>query len=194
MNFPGDYLLIKNLKMKNISYLMILCLTVLFISCKKESLQSYLVESQEKEGFSHITIPSSILELGATAISEEEKVAYESIKKINVTGLLASNASEGQYELEKEKLKGILKGSDYKTLMSFKDKGNNVTLYYTGDADAIDEIIAFGYGADLGVGIARILGDDMNPNKIMKMLSKTQLDADNVNLSQFKAIFEQVGK
>jgi len=178
--------------MKNYIYLAFAFVTLLFTSCKKESLQSYLVESQEKKGFSHITIPSSIIQLGSLTLSEEEKKAYESINKVNITGLLAKNAAEGQYEKEKETLKSILKNSDYKTLMSFKNNGNNATLYYTGNTDAIDEIIAFGYGDEIGVGIARILGDDMNPNAIMKMLRKTELNAGNLDLNQFKSIFNQV--
>jgi len=174
--------------MKNIIYISLLFLGLLFTSCKKESLQSYLVESQEKKEFSHISIPSSIIQLSSLAASEEEKKAYESIKKINITGLLANNASEGQYETEKKKLKNILKDSDYKTLMNFKDKGNNITLYYTGEKDAIDEIIAFGYGEKMGVGVARVLGENMNPAAIMQMLKKTKLDKNN--LSQFKMMFE----
>jgi len=175
--------------MKYKLYISILCASMLFFACKKESLQTYLVETQEKKGFSHITIPASILQLGAANITEAEKEAYESINKVNITGLLAENAAEGQYETEKQKLKSIFKDSDYKTLMNFKNNGNSATLYYTGSTDAIDEIIVFGYGEKLGVGVARVLGDNMNPNAIIKMLRKTQLDTDNVNLNQFKMIF-----
>ena len=178
--------------MKKLLYITLFSVGMLFTSCKNESLQSYLVESQDKKEFSHISIPSTILQLGNSSISEDERKAYESIKKVNITGLLKKNASEGQYETEKQKLKSILKNSDYKTLMNFKDKGNNITLYYTGETDAIDEIIAFGYGNEIGVGIARILGDNMNPNAILKMLQSTNLDKSNLNLSQFKMMFDEV--
>ena len=176
--------------MKNIIYIPLLFLGLLFTSCKKESLQSYLVESQEKKEFSHISIPSSIIQLSSLTASEEEQKAFESINKINITGLLINNASEGQYEIEKKKLKNILKGSDYKTLMNFKDKGNNITLYYTGETDAIDEIIAFGYGEKMGVGVARVLGKKMNPSAITKMLKNTKLDKNS--LSKFKMIFDGI--
>ena len=175
--------------MKKSIFICVAFVALFFTSCKKESLQSYLVESQDKKEFSHVTIPSSILQLGSIAISEEEKKAYESINKVNITGLLAKNATPEQYETEKTKLKGILKNSDYKTLMNFKKDGNNITLYYTGETDAIDEIIAFGYGEKLGVGIARVLGENMNPAAIMKMLDKTKLDKDAVDLNQLKNLF-----
>lgn len=180
--------------MKKLYITTLVLFTLLLVSCKQESLQSYLVNSQEKKGFSHITIPSSILQIGTISLSEEEKKAYKSVHKINVTGLLASNAEAGQYETEKEKLKTILKNSDYKKLMNFKKSGAHITLYYTGDADAIDEFIAFGYGEDFGVGVARILGDNMNMNAIVKMLNKTKLDSDNVNLGQIKGLFENLVK
>ena len=43
-------------------------------------------------------------------------------------------------------------------------------LYFTGEEDAIDEIVAFGYDSERGMGVARILGKDMNPQKIMELI------------------------
>jgi len=178
--------------MKKALFICLAFAMLLFTSCKKESLQSYIVESKDKKEFSHVTIPSSILQLGSLGVSEQEKEAYKSIEKVNITGLLAKNTTPEQYETEKSKLKNILKNSDYKTLMNFKTNGNNITLYYLGETDAIDEIIAFGYGDNLGVGIARVLGNNMNPNAIMKMLDKTKLNKDAVNLNQLKSLFGEI--
>lgn len=180
--------------MKAYIYIAITFITVTITSCKKESLQSYLVNSQEKTEFSHISIPSSILKLGGNAISKEDAATYNSIQKINITGLLVKNAAEGQYESEKLKLKNIFKNSDYKTLMNFKTNGYNTTLYYSGSTDAIDEIIAFGYAENLGVGIARVLGDKMDPNAIAKILDNTELDTDNLNLGQLTTAFGNLFK
>ena len=91
---------------------------------------------------------------------------------------------------EKAQLVKILKGKEYKSIMRFTEKNMKVSLYYTGDADAIDEIIAFGYGAKQGVGVARILGDNMNPSKIMKMMNDVKLDSEGMNLDQFKVLFK----
>ena len=176
--------------MKKQLYILLLIMGCIITSCKTESLQSYLVESQNKPEFSHFSIPSSILKLSKSTISVEEEKAYNSIQKINITGLLTTNAAVGQYETEKNKLKSILKNSDYKTLMNVKNKGYNATLYYKGNTNAIDEIIAFGYGTDLGVGIARILGNNINPNTIIKMLQKTTLDVNDTNLTQLKSLFK----
>lgn len=180
--------------MKKHFYIVFIFIGLLTTACKKESLQSYIIESQEKTEFSHLSIPSSIIKLGANTFSKAEEKTYNSIQKINITGLLAKNAKEGQYETEKDKLKNILKNSDYKSLINFKNNGYNATLYYTGSTEAIDEIIAFGYADGLGVGIARILGNDMNPKAIIKMFHNTDLNTNNIDLTQFKLFFEQAVK
>lgn len=175
--------------MKKLLTFSIALIALVMVSCKSESLQSYLVESQEKQGFINFDVPISILELRLNKASEEDQEAYKSIKKINITGVPYKNLDEVSYEAEKAKLTAILKKSEYKELMKFKKDGNNATIYYSGDTDAIDEIVAFGYGKEMGVGVARILGNNMNPSKIMQMMKSVKLDADNVNLEQFKMIF-----
>ncbi|WP_394420952.1 DUF4252 domain-containing protein [Tenacibaculum mesophilum] len=176
--------------MKKLFIYSMLLVAFVTVSCKTESLQSYLVESQEKEGFITFDVPASVLQLSMDKASEQDKEAYESIKKINITGVPYKNLDEASYEAEKEKLKAIFKKSSYKELMKFKKDGANAAIYYTGDADAIDEIVAFGYGKEMGVGVARILGENMNVGKIMEMMQKAKMDAGNLDLKQFKMIFD----
>ena len=178
--------------MKNITKILSLLLLVLMItSCKNEkSLQGYLVESQEKSGFITVDIPTSFLQLKSEVVSDEVKETLKSIRKVNVVAL-PIKGNEAAYEVEKTKLKSIFKDNeDYKSLMSLKAQGMNVSLYYTGDTESIDEVIAFGYGNEIGVGVARLLGDNMNPAKIIEMMNNVKFDGDNVNLEQFRAIFK----
>lgn len=177
--------------MKKLLIYSLLLVAFVTVSCKNESLQTYLVESQEKEGFITFDLPASVLQLSLDKASEEDKKAYESIKKINITGVPYKNLDETSYEAEKERLKSILKKSSYKELMKFKKDGANAAIYYSGDADAIDEIIAFGYGKEMGVGVARILGENMNPSQILQMVQKAKIDAGNLDLKQFKKIFDE---
>lgn len=177
--------------MKNITKVLSLLLLVLMItSCKNEkSLQGYLVESQEKTGFITVDIPTSFLQLKSEDVSEDVKATLKSIRKVNVVAL-PIKGNEAAYEVEKTTLKELFKDNkEYKSLMSMKAKGMHVNLYYTGDTDSIDEVIAFGYGKDAGVGVARLLGDHMNPAKIIEMMNSIKIDGDNVNLKQFSAIF-----
>lgn len=178
--------------MKKLTILFSLAFLVLFASsCKNEkSLQNYLVESQDKSGFIAIDIPTSFLQVKSDDVSEEVKETLKSIRKVNVVAL-PIKGNEITYEVEKTKLKDIFKDNkDYKSLMTMKAKGMNVSLYYTGDTDSIDEVIAFGYGKEVGVGVARLLGDNMNPEKIIEMMNNIKIDADNINLDQFSAIFK----
>jgi uncharacterized membrane protein YjjP (DUF1212 family) len=149
------------------------------------------VESQEKSGFISIDIPTSFLQLKSTDVSDEVKETLKSIRKVNVVAL-PIKGNEAAYEIEKTKLKSLFKDNkQYKTLMSMKAKGMNIKLYYTGDTESIDEVIAFGYGEAAGVGIARLLGDNMNPTKIIEMMSSVRVDLDNIGLEKFSALFKE---
>lgn len=179
--------------MKKIYQLAILAIVMSFTACKKESLQSYLVEVQNKNEFIYVDVPAGIIQLTTDNVSEADKKAYQSIKKVNFAGLLHKKAKEGQIAVEVAKLKSIFKNKEYKKLMNANMKGNHVTVYYTGNAEAINEVIAFGYGDEAGVGVARLLGENMNPSAIIKMMGKAKIDNDNASLEQFKMIFNEKG-
>lgn len=176
---------------KTHTLLILLIVSVFFTACKKESLQNYLVEAQNKNEFIYADLPAGIIQLNADDISEADKKAYESIKKVNFAGLLHKKAKEGQLDAEVAKLKSIFKNTDYKKLMNANVKGNHVTVYYLGQADAINEVVAFAYRKETGVGVVRLLGERMNPNAIIKMLKSAKVNSDNVSLSKFKMIFNE---
>lgn len=177
--------------MKKLTTICALVFLVLFASsCKNDkSLQSYLVDASGKEGFFTGDLPvSSVLSTKAD-VSEEVKETLKSIKKINVVFLKKTADNDTAYEAEKAKLNYILKDNDnYKSLMSMKAKGMNVKVFYTGETDAIDEVIAFGYNKEAGVGVARLLGENMNPANIIEMMNSVKMDGSN--LESFSAVFK----
>ena len=75
--------------------------------------------------------------------------------------------------------------------MSMKAKGMNVNIYYSGDTENVNEVIAFGYGDTAGVGVARLLGKNMNPAKILTTLKSMDFDGDNAALKQFSKMFNK---
>lgn len=162
-------------------------------SCKNEkSLQSYLVDSSNKEGFFTGDLPVSSVLSPKADVSEDVKETIKSIKKINVAFLPKTADNTAEYESEKAKLKSIFANNDtYTTLLSMKAKGMNVKIYYTGDTDAIDEVIAFGYGTEAGVGVARLLGENMNPAKIIQTINSMDFDKDNSSLKNFAKMFKK---
>mgnify|MGYP006108531893 CR=1 FL=1 len=168
-------------------------LMLLACSCKNEkSLQSYLVDTSGKEGFYTGTLPVSSLLSPKVAVSKEVKETLRSIKKINVAFLKKTTDNSTAYEIEKKKLKSIFKESKtFKSLMSMKAKGMHVNVYYSGDTDAIDEVIAFGYGSEVGVGVARLLGENMNPAKIIETINSMDFEKSSASLKQFSQIFNK---
>ena len=177
--------------MKKITTVLVVFVAALmFSSCSnKQSLQEYLVASQEKEGFMSFDLPVNFFQPKSDEVSQEVLETIKSIRKINVVALPYKNNEEA-YEIEKNTIKEILKDTDtYKSLMTMKMQGANVKLYYTGNPEAIDEVIAFGYAKDMGVGIARILGENMNPSMIIKMMDDIKLNGGGLNLQQFSSAF-----
>jgi len=178
--------------MKTTTVLSSIILLILFTcSCKNEkSLQSYLVDTSGKEGFYTGDLPVSSILSAKTDVSEDIKRTIKSVKKINIVFLPKTADNTAAYEIEKEKLNVIFKGNEaYKSLMSMKVKGMNVNMYYSGDTENIDEVIAFGYGENTGVGVARLLGKKMNPLKIIETLSSTDFNEENPALKQFSKMF-----
>tara|TARA_R110002074_G_scaffold157470_2_gene314363 strand:- start:3257 stop:3676 length:420 start_codon:yes stop_codon:yes gene_type:complete len=137
-----------------------------------------------------VDIPLSFIKLKSTDVSEDIQKTFESIKKVNLVALPYQNNEEA-YEVEKKAITKILRNSDtYKSLMRMDVKGMKMNIYYTGSSDAIDEVIAFGYSKEAGVGVARILGENMNPSKIMEMMQNIEMDPSQLNLKQFNLSFE----
>ncbi|MBF4985747.1 DUF4252 domain-containing protein [Nonlabens mediterrranea] len=155
---------------------------ILFLtSCSSDpSLQQYFVDSQEKQGFITTTIPKSILGLDVSQMSASSQEAYNSINKVNVLYYPIDKQNTAAFEKENAQLSAILKNDDFKTLMTHKSDGINMRFLYEGDGKSIDEMIIYGSSPEMGLGVARVLGDDMKIGAIMKMMEEMK----NVKLDQ----------
>ena len=148
-----------------------------------------MIASQDKDGFITVDIPINFIKPKSLEAYEEVQETIKSIRKVNVVGL-PYKGNEEAYEIEKETLNSILKtNDDYKSLMRMNTKGMKVNIYFSGASDAIDEVIAFGYTKEMGVGVARILGENMDPSKIIEMMNNITLDGDNFNLKNLNLAF-----
>ena len=178
---------------KIITIFSLLLLVISASSCKNEkSLQSYLVDTSGKDGFYTGDLPVSSVLSAKADVSEDVKETIKSIKKINIVFLPKTADNTAEYEIEKGKLKNIFTDNkSYKTLMSMKAKEMNVNVYYSGDTDSVDEVIAFGYGEKQGVGVARLLGENMNPAKIIETLNSMNFDENSSALKQFSKIINK---
>lgn len=148
---------------------------LLFMSCNSEpSLQRYIVDSSEDPAFQNISLSPESLIKNTEALSKEDKEQLENITKLNVL-MLQNKNEDDTYTIELQKVMDILKQEQYRSLFSAGEPNKRMEMLYVGKEDQIKEIIIFGSDEKMGFVLARILGDDLNPNnlyKIMKMADK----------------------
>jgi len=171
----------------------VLSVLAIFISCNQQkTIQTYIVEKQDKPGFMSVDLPMSLIQLNTDKAPLEVKEAYGSIKKVNVLGLPYLNNNEA-YEIEKKAILSILNNSTlYKNLMKMDMNGMRISIYYNGDANDINEVIVFGYSKKIGVGVARVIGNHMNPTKITQMAEYLKIDPNQLNLQQFEQALNSI--
>ncbi|WP_044403923.1 DUF4252 domain-containing protein [Lacinutrix sp. Hel_I_90] len=172
------------------SSIKIITLSLLFslalVSCKDEaSVQTYFVEHQDLPDYKQIDFSANLADFSKADLSAEEQEAIKSLKKISFLGYRSTGNKE-VYTQELEKAKRVFKNEKYSELMDFSMDGIKINVNAIGSNDAVDEILVLMSNQDTGFGVARIIGDDINPEKIMKIMNNMQ-KAD-VDGSQLKAI------
>ncbi|WP_396600292.1 DUF4252 domain-containing protein [Algibacter sp. R77976] len=154
---------------------------VILTSCGNDaSLQHYYVDHQESKNFISQDFPLSLIEIDKSEFTEAQTEAYESVNKLNFLGFKANDTNTETYNTEMAKVKAILSDSKYNDLMDFSDKGNKISVKYIGTDEEADEVVIFGSAKDMGFGIVRILGDDMNPEKMVTLITALQ----NANIEE----------
>ncbi|HSI70349.1 MAG TPA: DUF4252 domain-containing protein [Gillisia sp.] len=170
--------------MKWINTLSIVSLAVVMTACNNDpSLQQYYVENQSNKDFVAIDVPTSLF-TNAESLNEDQKKTLETVKKINVLAIPQKTENKERIEEEKANVNNILKDEKYQLLMRLGGGDSRVEIYFTGDEEAIDELIVYGFDENRGMGIARVLGEDMNPSEIislMRSLEKGDLDLDGLS-------------
>lgn len=158
----------------------------LFSCSNKESLQRYIVDRQGDDSFLKIDIAASLLQTDSANLSQEEKDILKTIKKINVIAYPIEEGNVSAYEVKMQVLKTILDQDRYKTLMKYGSNKEGATLKYVGLEDAIDEIIVFVRDDEKGFALFRLLGDDMRPEQMIKLM--TAIKKGDVDISKLNSI------
>ncbi|MCK8479427.1 DUF4252 domain-containing protein [Psychroserpens algicola] len=180
-----------NTSIKTIIKMVILVVTLQ--SCNQDlSLQSYYVDSELAPGFTTLDVPTSMLKIDETTLTEEQKEAYESIEKLSLLAFVVDESNKETMDIELAKVKAILKDPKYEELM----RGGNSTdgkfvIKCIGDGDDVDEFILLGNSNASGFAVVRVLGDDMNFSKIMNLASVLEnSDMDNSQLKNITKFFK----
>lgn len=167
-------------------------LAMSFLSCQNEkSLQKYLVEKQDDDKFVKMDIAASLFQSSSANFTEEEKQILNTIKKVNVVAYPIKENDTADYLAERKEIKNILDQEKYKELTRLNSNQWSATLKYTGDEDAIDEVIVFASDNKRGFAVFRLLGDNMRPDQMIKLMNSLKNgDIDASKLSGFGQIFK----
>ena len=135
-----------------------------------ETLQGYYVVNQEAPNFISVDIPVSFVDLDDAQLTDVQREAYESIDKLNMLGYRKSDDNVEDYKTELAKVQTILKDERYQELFRGGNSSDGkIIVKYIGTDTTIDELIIFGAMNETGFGIIRVLGNNMEPAKIMKL-------------------------
>jgi hypothetical protein len=101
----------------------ILALTMLMASCGQEpTLQKYFVESSDDKGFMVLDIAPTIIQTDKIKLTEEEKVALNSLDKFNILAYTTDKNNPAKLKQEQEKVKQLLKGEEYEETDAYRIK------------------------------------------------------------------------
>ncbi len=139
-----------------------------------QSLQEYYVDSTENPNFISLDVPTSVLNLEETDLTDGQREALNSLKKLNLLAFRKTTENADEYKVEKAKVNAILKNDEFIELMKLNSKYGKGVIKYLGDDDAIDEVIIYGSSDDKGFALIRVLGDDMNPAHIVQLMQAIQ--------------------
>ncbi|HMB64286.1 MAG TPA: DUF4252 domain-containing protein [Eudoraea sp.] len=157
-----------------LKYSVAVSVIILSACSSTQSLQEYYVDNAENPNFISLDVPTSILNLEKADLSEVQREALRSLRKLNLLAFKKTTENVAEYTTEKAKVNSILKDKEYVELMKLNSKYGKGVIKYLGDEDAIDEVIIFGNSDDKGFALIRVLGNDMNPAHIVQLLQAIQ--------------------
>jgi len=170
-----------------LAFLAAILASMLLMSCNNEpSLQKYFVTNAEDKDFLALDISSSIINVNKAKLTADQKTALQSFDKMNILAYKLDKNNPAAYAVESDKVTKILKGAAYQELMKIGSGKDAASVSFVWDEDNINEFVLFAKKKEAGFAVVRILGNDMNPNNIMNMLSL--IKNANVDMEQLKPL------
>ncbi len=174
-------------------FLTLLLIAVLFAACEqKPTLQKYFVEKSENKDFIQLDISPSILNVATDSLTADQKAALESFDKINVLAFRLDEKNKGNFEAERNKVASILKDEKYQELMHFGKGKEGGSVSYVGTDESIEEFVIFANAKESGFAVVRVLGNDMQPDDVLNMVSVLQNS--KMDMEQLKPLQQMMGK
>ena len=129
-----------------------------------------------------------MIDISAAEFTESQKETYNSLEKINFLGYRVKESNAEAYNKELENIEKIFKNGKYDELMEFKTDGIKFRINAEATNDAVDEILVLASTEDKGFGVVRVLGDNMKPENMVKLID--DLQKADVNENQLKGIID----
>lgn len=155
------------------------------------SLQRYLVDKQDDDKFIKVDIATSLFTSDDANFTQEQKEILKTIKKVNVVAFPLKGENAAAYTVERQELAKILDDQKYVLLGKVSSDGSSMTMKYLGEEDAIDEVIIFASDDERGFAIFRLLGEDMKPGQMMKLMNS--INSGDLDVSALNGIGELFG-
>ena len=175
--------------MKIAQLILLFTLTSSIFSCTNEkSLQQFIVNQQEKTDVISFDLPASMMALQEDMQTPENVSILKSIKKANILAYKIKTSNKEVYLSNKEQLKRILKQKKYAELMRYGKGSKGAKVHMVGTDESVDELIVFANDDTLGWLLIRIIGTNMQPQKIMQVFNKIDFNTSDFDLSQLKDI------
>ncbi|MGO4772276.1 DUF4252 domain-containing protein [Flavobacterium sp. W22_SRS_FK3] len=173
--------------MKASVFTSVLLALLTLVSCNSDpSLQKYFVENTDNKNFIALDVSPSILNVEKTKLSADQNEALKSFDKMNILAFKATTQNQAEFEKERAKVKEILKDPKYQKLMSFGSGKDGASISYLGSDDNIKEFVVFANRKENGFAVVRVLGENMNPNNIMTLMSV--LKESKIDMEQLKPL------
>lgn len=165
-------------------------LLLIVLGCNNTpTLQKYFVENMESKDFISIDLGSDIINTDKVELTNSDKEALNSFKKINVLAFRKDSINASKYAVEMDKVKTILNDStSYSALMKLGSGKDGASIYFIDQDDHINEFVLFANSKDNGFAVVRVLGENMDPSNIIKILNL--IKKSNIDLDQLKPLQE----
>lgn len=150
------------------------------MACSNEqSIQTYYVDKSNDAAFISLDLPTSLFVANAD-LTTEEKETLSNLRKLNLLAFQLTEENKNNYENELKTVDQILASEKYSSLLSFSQGSQKIEFYAQENKNTIKEYIVFANDNNLGFLIARVLGNNLNPNQMyemMKLSDKLEMNA-----------------
>jgi hypothetical protein len=152
----------------------------MMVACSNDAtIQTYYIDKSQSSDFISIDLPTSLFTANADLTADERKT-LDNLKKLNLLAFQVSEENQDMYYDELTTVQEILTNKKYSSLVTYNQGNQKIEFFAQENKDAIKEYIVFAHDNKLGFMVARVLGNNLDPNhmyEMMKLSDKLEMSA-----------------